>query len=205
MADGDVLKFRPAPGWWSAHRILAGGGTEAEVARAAGKALGKTLREGGGLPCLPVLADAVRDFAEDPSCDVLRAMARLRSIERSFAGLPLAMLGSRAASRFIAALNRGETVPSDLAPAIAEKLCTEILNHHLFSRALPELVGKRFASDAEASAWRERCLAAFDDVRVFRNVAAQLVRDNSGKRLQVRPSRSDRRRSTAELLGIGLE
>jgi hypothetical protein len=167
--------------------------------------LGRTLREDGGLPCLPALADIVQHFSTDPNHDFVTALARLRAIERSFGGRPLMMLGSRVASRLIAELSRGESLPSDLATELAVGSCREILDHHLFSRALPELVGNRFTSDDEANAWRDRCLAELDDLRVLRRVAAQLVRDNSGKRIRVRPSRSAGRKTTADLLNIGVE
>jgi hypothetical protein len=197
MPDLDILERVPAPGWRSPYRLLAGGASPQEVAHATVKSLCKSLRTGHGLPGIDDLADIYGQVASGQLA-VPEALRRLRLVERATNGHLHTKIAAGITAQRIVELRQGNPVTDDPAQVIAESFCWGIVEYHLFGRARPDLVGKRFANHDEALTWEQTCREILHPTLI--KVAAKLVQDPTAANLRAPRATIPVRRSTADLL-----
>lgn len=202
MPDLDILARAPAPGWRRPYRLAVGSAASPqELASAAIQSLAHSLRSGGGLPALDSLADVVSRFLSGqlPLADALH---HLRSIEQATGGDRHTKVAARATARLLVELGQGGSSIAEPRLAVAERFCWAMVDHHLFGRVRPELVGSRFPDHASAFAWEEGCKEALRPG--LKKVASALARDPMAARLHAPRTAAGRRRSTADLLNESL-
>lgn len=198
MPDLDMLDRVSAPGWHKPYRLLANGeATPEEIGRAMLHSLCRSLRLYGGVPELGGIADVVEQVL-DGECGAPEAFRRLRVIESTANGHRHTRVAARTAARLIVEIEQGRTFDRDPAIVIADRTCHELIDHHLFGRVRPALIGERFASHDEAIACERACMEAV--APYVARVAETLARDPRATRLRAPRMPRSVRRSTADLL-----
>lgn len=198
MPDLDMIDRVSAPGWHKPYRLLENGGAAPEeIGRAMLHSLCRSLRLYGGVPGLDEIADVVARV-QDGRCGATEAFRRLRAIEQAADGHRHTRVAVRAANGLVVEIGQGLEVGHDPVRSVAERFCRALIDHQLFGRVRPALVGERFASHDEAIACERDCMDAVAP-HVAR-VAADLARDPRATRLRAPRIPGVTRRSTAELL-----
>lgn len=197
MPDLDILDHAATPGWHKPYRLLAGNASPQEVGRDILSSLSQSLRRGGGLP----EADALRGIVERAAAGQLapfEALRQLRSVELSAGGHRHTKVAARAAAELVVALEQGDGLTGDPAQAVAEGFCWAIIDHYLFGRARPKLIGQRFADHGEAIAWEQECKEVLRPS--VRKMAEALARDPQARKIRAPRMPGLLRRSTVDLL-----
>lgn len=198
MPDLDMIDRISAPGWHKPYRLLANGeATPEEIGRAILHSLCRSLRLYGGVPGLGGIADVVEQVLAG-ECGATEAFRRLRAIESTANGHRHTRLATRAASRQIVEIEQGTGFDRDPAVAIAERSCYELIDHHLFGRVRPALIGERFASHDEARACERACMESV--APYVARLAEDLAHDPGAPRLRAPRMPRSVRRSTVDLL-----
>ena len=198
MPDLDIIERAAKRGWHGATRMYAGGLASADEMRGPIlKALAKSLRDGGGLPGLVDLSTVVQQVCTG-DLSALAAIREVRTVERKFGGHLHTRVAAEAVNTLIVEVLQNSTTIIEPATAVAERFLTRLVDHHLFGRARPYLVGQRFADHGDALQEENACKAAL--APYVRKLAAGLVRDPTGKSMCAPSVRRSHRRPTAELL-----
>lgn len=198
MPDLDMLDRVSAPGWHKPYRLLENGEVPpGEIGRATLHSLCRSLRLYGGVPGLDSIAEIIEQV-QHGECEDADAFRRLRAVEQVANGHRHTRIAVRAANRLIVEIEQGGELDRDPALAVAYRFCRELIDHHLFGRARPALVGERFASHDEAVAYESVCMAAV--APYVARVAEDLARDPRATRLHAPRMPRAARRSTADLL-----
>ena len=198
MPDLDMIDRASAPGWHKPYRLLKNeGATPAEIGRALIHSLCRSLRRYGGVPRLDSIV-AVVEGVRQGQCTVAEAFRRLRAIEQAADGHRHTRVAVRAAHRMIAEIGQGGQFDHDSARAVADRFCRESIDHHLFGRVRPDLIGERFASHDEAVACEHACMETATPY--VARVAEVLALAPRATRLRAPRMPGLARRSTAELL-----
>lgn len=201
MPDLDIIPRTAAPGWKAASRLLEGKGTDEEIAKEILQALGRELRDGGGLPNLDEFVNVVNDFKQG-SLTHAGAMAQVRRIVRSAEGHHLAKVAERAVSYVLVEIDAGELLSSDLHTAFAEWFLWCLADYSLIGRRRPELVGTKYADYDEAFAAEERYKAVLGPK--LAKLAARLVQNPAAAHLRAPAMNVGNRRATSDLLDADL-
>ena len=198
MPDLDVIERSAKRGWYGATRMYAGGAASAaEMRGPILKALAKSLRDGGGLPGHDNLS-AIVQLVCNGDISALAAIREVRTVTREFGGHLHTRLAAEAVDTLIVEVRQNSTTIIEPATAVSERFLTRLVDHYLFGRARPYLVGQRFADHGAALQEENACKAAL--APYVRELAERLVRDPTGKGLRAPSVRRSYRRSTASLL-----
>jgi hypothetical protein len=198
MPDLDMIDRGSAPGWHKPFRLLEHGeATPEEIGHAVLHSLCRSLRLYGGVPGLHDIADIV-DRTMSGRCGVAEAFRHLRAIEQAAHGHRHTRVAVRAANGLLVEIGQGRQLARDPAQEVADRFCHALIDHQLFGRVRPALVGERFASHDEAIACERACV----DVAApyVSRVAENLARDPRATRLRAPRMSGTTRRSTADLL-----
>jgi hypothetical protein len=165
-------------------------------------ALCHTLRRGKGLPGLAGFAQIVSRVKEGELAP-LRAKQEIRTLVRAHEGSQHAKMLGDATDRMLASLMAGEPASLDTSLALADRLCGDLLDHHLYQFVEFDLVGgdRRFDTRSDALTWVETCRNEVRNDQLA--IARKLVGDQAAERLRA-PARRRQQRSTADLLYQGL-
>ena len=198
MPDLDIIERSAKRGWHGATRMYAGGAASAvEMRRPILKALAKSLRDSGGLPGLVDLSTIVQQVCTG-DLSTLAAIREVRSVKRECGGHLHTRVAAEAVATLIVEVHQESTTIIEPTTTVAERFLWGLVDHHLFGRARPYLVGQRFA-DYEAALQEENaCKSSL--APYVRELAGRLVRDPTAKDLRAPSVRGSHRRSTAELL-----
>ena len=198
MPDLDIIERAAKRGWGGATRMYAGGLASADEMRGPIlKALAKSLRDAGGLPGLNDLSMIVGRVCNG-DLSARAAFTEMRTVEREYGGHLHTKVAAEAVCTLIVELSQDSTMFIEPATAVAERFLTRLVDHHLFGRARPFLVGQRFADYGDALQEENACRSAL--APHVRKLAAGLVRDPTGKSLRAPSVQRSHHRPTAELL-----
>jgi len=198
MPDGDVISGRVHHRWRSTLARLRGGATPGEIAAHANRALADTLRSTGGIAGQGAYGAIVEARARG---ELTPAEARdeARLVYRAQEQIPFALIVLRAVERRLASPFEGAAALQPGTIAVAEAVCSEVVNALLFEQVRPVLVGQCFPDHAAFDRVAEQCHALI--ARGVAHISASLARDPSAARLRAAPTRRRARRpSTAALL-----
>ncbi|WP_040666925.1 hypothetical protein [Nitrolancea hollandica] len=197
MPDLDILDHAIAPGWQKPFRLLAGDACPEDVGHAILGALCRSLRQKGGLPQIDRIQELI-ERVDSGSVAPIDALNTLRKIEVSKGGHRHTRIAARAASKIIVAINQGDHLSGDVGHALIEVVNWELIDHHLFGRARPVLIGQRFADYAEFNSFEAACKRALRPC--VTKLADSLVSDPAARRLRAPRMPLKIRRPTVELL-----
>lgn len=197
MPDLDILSAGISPAWARPYRFLAGVGSPTDVAQAAVQSLTSSLRRFGGFPeamTMGRIIDAVASGQLTPSA----AFARVRAVVLQAGGGLHVCMAARGAERLIADLTQGERPRQQGEAAVIQYACDELVANRLFDRARLHLIGERFASYGEATAFEEATKAEL--APQITRVAADLVGNQTGAGVRAPRRPPTARQSTADQL-----
>ncbi len=200
MPDNDIIQSALVPCWQAAGRLLRGGHPLLEVASASDKALARSLRQGGGLPGLDRLT-ALLEEVQAGQLTPGQAMDRLHDVEYEYDGSRHIKVAAQATRQLVAEVHQGASF-LDARRAVAERFCWELLDHQLFGRLRPLLIGTRFADRDEAAAFEAACKAEL--TTAITKLASQLLADPTATALRAPALRARTRRTTEELMALDL-
>lgn len=198
MPDLDMIDRVSAPGWHKPYRLLENGeAPPEEIGRAVLHSLCRSLRLYGGVPGLHDIADIVARTI-DGRCEITEAFRRLRGVEQAADGHRHTRVAVRAANGLLVEIEQGQQLARDSAQEVAARFCHALIDHQLFGRVRPALVGERFVSYDEAVACERACIDA--TAPYMARVAEALVDDPRARRLRAPRMPGIPQRSTADLL-----
>jgi hypothetical protein len=197
MPDLDVLDQGIPPGWHTPYRLLAGQAEPQEVAHATLGSLSWSLRKCGGLPQAAGIQDIV-DRVATGHASAPEAMRDLRTIEGSNRSSRHVRIATKAAAGIIARLSQGHPLADNPARILAREFCWALIDHCLFGRARPRLVGTRFAELSEAHSFERSCKEILSPL--VDRLADDLSRNPTAVGLRAPRMPRLRQRSTAELM-----
>lgn len=201
MPDLDKIERNLPPGWRAPYRLLKGKQPPFETGQAIVTALADSLRKHGGAPGLETVASAVQ--ALDTSTLDDRKFANIvRQVEQrnmpSRHGRIVARAGLKALSHDSSAPLRG---PAD--ERVADDFIMTLIDHNLFSRALPYLAGKEHFPDyASALEYKRKVLQIIQPS--LKKMTKSLAKNPSARKFRAPRLRSDNKQTTRELLNIPL-
>lgn len=194
MPDLDRVERKLPKAWRAPYELIRGGQPDEAVARAVLCALTKFLREEGGAPRLPELAEILRE--RDAGLIDTRSLSRMAfRLEHEMTTRPGKLVA--------AALMRPEVSGSQsclLGPPdrrIALSFLKRTIESILFSQQRDYLIGRRFGSRQEALHYESRLLSLLEPQ--LEKLAKRLAKRPSGRKLRA-PSIPRLRKSTRELL-----
>lgn len=199
MPDQDRFERRLTAGWRKVYRLTIGGVASAQEVGAAGTAaVARTLRLAQGCAGFNQIVDALlqaggsgTDVDNGPAQATLQ---RLRSIEAQHPDR-VTRLATRDARSILASLDQG--LQQGMTKELAKSLCHSIVDHYFLGKVRPALVGQRFASFQEASAWERTLHSTMGPA--LEGLAAQLVRNPTSVHFRA-PANRQHRPSTEEIL-----
>lgn len=199
MPDLDVISERPDVGWRAPFRLLMGSGSEDEVGHAAICSLCRSLRRAGGVPGLERLVSIITSCWHD-ELSLVGAFDQLHKVEQECTGHLHTKLAARAGARVLVDFNYGDRASPEQDPAsrLAVAFCEEVIDHHLFGRARPNIVGTRFGSQDDELRWELQCMARLQP-RIER-VACHLLQYPTAAGLRAPSAPRSLRMTTEEIL-----
>ena len=197
MPELDRIEVSFRPGWrvpyrWARDRSA----PDAQIAEKLVKALSATLRENDGIPGFEEVVALILMSAHSPNT-ILATFDKLDALVSRHGGHKHVMVASEVAKSIMVQVDDGRKV-SDISVSLAEAVCSALIDHHFFSKALNPLIWEqRFRNHDEARAWQsdiERLMQ-----QSIEKIARKLVTDPGADRLRA-PNRMTRKEKTSDLL-----
>jgi len=215
VPDQDFFR-KTGPIWRTVReKALARQGSDQEVADDCLRALSKTLRMAQGCPGFDELVEVLFTFQREQErqpliafageLDLGEAFAVFALIERKHKGHRVTKVAARATKSLLVEMNTRDLcnrhLTSGLPQILAERVCSSLVDHHLFGRSRGHLALHAFRSFSAIRHWENgvRNHMAIGSTKI----AKQLARDPSASRLRA-PRRSMRSESTRDILGESL-
>lgn len=197
MPDLDIIDKSVRPGWRRASRLFKGQAQPAEFAQAAGGALAKVLREHGGLPGASEWFALVQDRVA-ARLDGHSAFARVYGLEHKYGHDRHVKLAAKVARRLLVEIGGGVRMRGDLREAFCSQFCREVADNGFFGPIRPKLIGRHFATRAEAQHRESECREALE--RYVERLGKALAADPEAERLRAPSLRRTPKPTTEELL-----
>jgi hypothetical protein len=212
MPDKDLFQRTFAPGWRRVYRMADGGkSSDIEIGAACVRALAKSLRESKGCPGLNEIAEIVSNveleqknqplFAAGSVLNLSRPLEEIRQVELKYEEHRVTKVAARTARAFLA--KESENVKRNMAlkQELAERICLDLVDHHLFGRGRNYFVQHRFGTFTQEREWEH---SIKDHMKAsISKLAAKLVKNPNATGIRA-PNRVGVRMSTQELLDESL-
>lgn len=202
MPDGDVVSSSIHHRWRSAYAGLKGTATPHEVAPRVLKALTETLRANGGVGGLHGYGVVVEACVAG-KLTAAEARTNARLVAQSQEQTPFALIVHKAVDRCLVAPISETAVLAPGVLTVVDAICIVVMDHALFGRVRPALVGERFPNHEAYDDFVADCRALL--APALEHLGKSLSRDPSAARLRAAPMRRRAHRSsTAAILNTSI-
>lgn len=198
MPDLDIIDRNAPRGWARAYKLFLGNASVPEVARAATKALARSLRENGGLPGAHLFR-RVLDQRMSGELDGHGALEAASAIQHRLGHDRHAKIGARAVGKLLVEFGHRRRLRGESFETLCDRFVHELVDHLFFGRIRPDIVGtKRYPGRAEVEV---RELAVREGLEPsLRKIARKLAVSPSADGLRAPPTSIGPQPTTEEML-----